>query len=363
LNKIFRVIDTGDRGGRANIAFDQALIDAHRDGLVPDTIRFLHFPPCVLIGRHQALRQEVEIDYCQKNDIEIGRRITGGGAIYLDAGQLGWELVFHRATLGVTSLAELASEICVAAATGLQGFGIDARFRPRNDIEVDGRKISGTGGFFDGDTLFFQGTLLVDVNTDHMHSTLKVPSAKLAKRGITSAAGRITTLAALLGEQTPTMAAVEQALLNGFRECLGIETVAGEITEEEEIRAERLLAEEIGTDAFVSEIDEPAADRGLLRGTCVSAGGTIDAYVRVEGPQQSRVREILFTGDFFVTPPRVILDLEASLRGLDVDALSNSVDNFFERAEVGMLSVRAEDFSTAIAAALNEGKQSRTGAA
>ena len=140
--KRFRLIDTGVRDGRANIAFDQALIDAHRDGRVPDTVRFLHFSPCVLIGRHQALRQEVEIEYCRDNGIGIGRRITGGGAIYLDEGQLGWELVFHRATLGIASLGELAAAICEAAAAGLRQLGVDARYRPRNDIEVDGQKIN-----------------------------------------------------------------------------------------------------------------------------------------------------------------------------------------------------------------------------
>ena len=146
-----------------NIALGQAMIERHVAGEFPDTLRFLRFPPTVLVGRHQALGQEVDTDYCRKHDIALVRRITGGGAIYLDPGQLGWELVISRSSLHGANLTDLARTICEAAAGGLKALGVNASYRPRNDIEVDGRKIGGTGGFFDGDTLFYQGTVLVDM--------------------------------------------------------------------------------------------------------------------------------------------------------------------------------------------------------
>src|SRR5512146_2740739 len=184
----FRVIDTGLREGRRQIAFDQAMIDARKAGQIPDTIRFLRFPPTALIGRHQALSREVRVDYCRANGIGLVRRITGGGAIYFDEGQLGWELVFARSTLAIGSLGDLAREICEAAAAGLRTLGVDARYRPRNDIEVGGRKLSGTGGFFDADTLFYQGTVLIDLDASRMVAALNVAQAKLAKRAFDSAA-------------------------------------------------------------------------------------------------------------------------------------------------------------------------------
>ena len=116
MARTFRVIDTGIRDGRRQIAFDQALIDAHKAGCIPDTIRFLRFPPTALIGRHQALSREIKLDHCRAHGIGVVRRITGGGALYFDEGQLGWELVFNRATLGIGSLTDLAREICEAAA-------------------------------------------------------------------------------------------------------------------------------------------------------------------------------------------------------------------------------------------------------
>ena len=156
-----RVIDTGIRGGRANVAFDQALIEARNAGRIPETIRFLRFRPSVLVGLHQLLSHEVRLEYCRRQGIEVGRRITGGGGLYLDEGQIGWELVLGRHSLGSIDLAAIARRICEAAAEGLRRLGVPAEFRPRNDIEVHGRKVSGTGGFIDGATLFYQGTLLV----------------------------------------------------------------------------------------------------------------------------------------------------------------------------------------------------------
>ena len=278
----FRVIDTGLREGRANIAFDQALIDAHKAGEAPDTIRFLRFPPTALIGRHQALSQEVQLAHCYDNDIGVVRRITGGGAIYFDEGQLGWELAFDRKTLGISSLADLTKAICEAAALGISHLGVDAKFRPRNDIEVDGRKICGTGGFFDGDTLFYQGTLLIDMDPSHMVAALKVPAAKLKKRSLDSAEQRVTTLKALLGEDMPALPAIQNSLLAGFAVGLGIEPAWGEITPAEESRANVAFDEEIGTDEFVHEIDDPGAGDNVSdrqsclprrRGVLLSAAG------------------------------------------------------------------------------------------
>ena len=119
MGKPFRIIDTGIREGRSNIAFDMALIELRQQNKVPDTIRFLRFPPTALLGRHQDLSHEINLDYCSANGIGTVRRITGGGAIYLDEGQLGWELVFHRKSLGISKLPCLAREICNAAAAGL----------------------------------------------------------------------------------------------------------------------------------------------------------------------------------------------------------------------------------------------------
>lgn len=347
----FRVIDTGLREGRRNIAFDQALIDAHKAGLIPDTIRFLRFEPTALVGRHQALSREIRLEYCREHGIGIARRITGGGAIYFDEGQLGWELVFHRATLGIRSLADFTRAICEAAAAGLSRLGVDAQYRPRNDIEVGGRKISGTGGFFDGDTLFYQGTVLIDTNPQRMMATLNVPEAKLARRELDSAAQRVVTLRALLGT-APPVDTVQEALLAGFAEHLNVAPARGAISAQEETLATQLYDDDIGSDEFVREIDDPGARAGVLSGSHAGAGGSITAYLRLEGAGNVRIREILFTGDFFVTPPRAVFDLEAALRNVEVGDVRPAIDAFFARTQTGLLSVTPGDFYAAFEAAL-----------
>ncbi|MEC3860160.1 hypothetical protein VK792_02585 [Mesobacterium sp. TK19101] len=348
MTKPFRVIDTGTRPCREQMAFDQALIDTHKAGQIPDTLRFLRFPPSVLVGRHQAISQELNLDACRAAGVGIGRRITGGGALYLDEGQFGWELVFHRKTLGIDNLGDLAREICEAAAAGLSKLGPAVRYRPRNDLEVDGRKIGGTGGFFDGDTIFYQGTTLVDMDGAKMASLLNIPAAKLAKRGQTSGAQRVVTLKELFDGSPPPQAEVQQAMLEGFAERLGISPAWGEITEAEETTARQLYDQDIGQDAFVYEIDDQTSDPEVRTGSHTGQGGTITAYLRLEGPRQNRIREVLITGDFFVTPPRTVFNLEAKLRGAEIDILDTVVMDFFSTAQIGLLTASPDDFITAI---------------
>ena len=348
----FRVIDTGVLEGRLNIAIGQAIIEARQAGRVPDTLRFLRFPPTALVGRHQALGQEIDLDFCREHGIGVVRRITGGGAIFMEPGLLGWELAFSRKTLGVSSLPELTREICEAAAEGISRLGVAARYRPRNDIEVDGRKISGTGGFFDGDILFYQGTVLVDMDAQLMVSALRVPQAKLAKRQLDSAAQRVVTLRELLGDATPGLPAIQEALASAFAQRFGLKVARGELSAPELEEAQTLYREEIGTEEFVNGIDEPPAARGDLAGTRVCPGGTIRTYLRLEGPAQNRIRAVLITGDFFVTPPRLVYDLEARLRGVYLDDLHGVVQHFFEQAGAEVLSVSPDDFIAAFEEAL-----------
>ncbi len=352
--KPFRVIATPLRGGRANISFDQALIEARRENRIPDTIRFLRFRPSALIGIHQYLRQEINLDYCQAHGIETVRRITGGGGLYFDEGQIGWELVFDRATLGLTDLAEVTRRICEAAALGLRKLGVPARYRPRNDIEVEGRKISGTGGFTDGHLIFYQGTLLIDFDPAKMLACLNVPKEKLAKRGIDSAAQRVITMREVLGDALPDLETIYGGLVAGFAEGLGIDAQWGSITSYEEELADRFFREEIGTDGYVAMLDAPPADDALVNASLTGRGGTVRADVRLEGAHRDRIREVLITGDFFVTPPRVVFDLEAALRGIAVADAGPAIEDFFARTPADFLSLSPGDLRQVVEMALSQ---------
>ncbi len=346
----FRVIDSGVADGRRQIAFDQALIELHKAGRIPDTVRFLRFPPTVLIGRHQVLSHEVRLDYCKANNIGLARRISGGGTIYLDEGQLGWELVFRRHILEFATLQDYAQKICKAVANGLsENFGVRARFRGRNDIEVDGRKLCGTGGFYDGDSIIYQGTVLVDMDPSRMVACLNVPEAKLEKRKLDSAEQRVVTLNELLGKSVD-IAEVQNAVLEGLSNNLDISTYYGTVSEEEKRSANQCWKDEIGLDEFVDEIKLP--DGGKIYSASIQTkGGLISTSLRLDG-RQDRIREILFAGDFFVAPPRTVFDLEARLRGIEQRNISSVINNFFANSEISMLTLRPEDFVEVIELAI-----------
>lgn len=346
----FRLIDSGVRDGREQIAFDAALVELHKAGRVPDTVRFLQFHPSALVGRHQSLSVEVKVAHCKAKGIGLVRRMTGGGSLYMDEKQLGWELVLSRKRLPLPGLADYTRAICEAVAHGLsEGFGIEAKYRPRNDIEVAGRKLCGTGGFFDGDTLIYQGTTLVDMNPQDMLAALNVPEAKLKKRDIDDAGQRVVTLKELLG-QVPDMATVKAAIVGGLEAKLGIKTTAAAISDIEFAEGRRLFEAEIGTDEFVYEIDTPlGGGDDVLSASFTGAGGTVNAFVRLEGRGGARrIREALLTGDFFVTPPRMVFDLEASLRGALKSEAGVAVDAFFQRTKPDLLTIAPADFRKVI---------------
>ena len=348
-----RVIDTGLRGARENVAIDQALIESRAAGAIPDTIRFLRFRPSALIGLHQILGHEVRREYCRAQGIEVARRITGGGGLYMDPGQLGWELVLDRRRFGTTDLAGISARICQAAAAGLRRLGVPAEYRPRNDIEAGGRKLGGTGGFVDGNTLFYQGTLLLDFDPARMIEVLKIPVEKLARRELDDARKRVTSLRQLLGAAPPDAAIVE-ALLAGFREGLGFETGWGEISAAEEALAAQHLREEIGTDEFVHRLDAPEPAENLVSATHFPRGGMLRADIRLEDPARGRIREALITGDFFITPPRALYDLEAALRGLPVTEAGAAAEAFFARPGCGLVGLTPADFRELVDRALGQ---------
>ena len=108
-----------------------------------------------------------------------------------------------------------------ASALGLRHLGIPAHFRPRNDVEIHGRKISGTGGTELSGAILFQGTVLVDFDVDEMLRALRIPTEKLQDKEIESVKERVTCLRWELG-RTPSLNDIKASLLRGFEEAFGV---------------------------------------------------------------------------------------------------------------------------------------------
>jgi lipoate-protein ligase A len=241
MKATLRVVDTGLNSARWNIAMSAALSELHLTRSTPDTLRLHFYPRSVLIGRHQTLDHVIDRRACAARGIEIARRITGGGAVYMAPGVLAWDLVMARSALG--SLPHASETICGAVASALFRMGFAARFRAPGDVIIDGRKVSGSAGCHDGGTLTHQGTVLIDVDLDEMAEVLGLPSDR-------SASLSVAALCTLAGH-APASAAVSAAVSLAIGEAFGRSLVADAVSERELAVANRLLEEEIGTQAFV----------------------------------------------------------------------------------------------------------------
>ncbi|ARU30551.1 lipoate--protein ligase [Sulfuriferula sp. AH1] len=345
----WRLLDTGIRRAAENIAMNRALLEARQQEIGPNTLRFLGFEPSALLGFHQSAVQELNLDYCEANGIAIQRRITGGGAIYFDTTQLGWELYLHKRDLGTADMTAISRRICEAVARGISTLGITAMFRPRNDIEVDGRKISGTGGAFDGDALMYQGTLLIEFDVEKMLRVLNIPAEKLSDKAIASARDRVTNLADLLGH-IPAREDVINAISTALACEFEVQFEPGQLNAAEQRLYNDALSE-IDHPDWVNMITHPAQDRPIFSTTRKFAGGMLQVNIAYDR-NHHRIKQIWFSGDVFISPRRTLIDLEAALRDSHEDHLIKIVYDFFQQRTVDMLTLTPEDIVTVIKEAL-----------
>lgn len=345
----WRLIDTGTRRAAENFALNRALLEARKRKIAPSTLRFLQFGPAALLGYHQSAEQELDLEYCRANGVEVQRRITGGGAIYMDESVLGWELYLGKADLGTADMGEISQRVCQTAARAVCAFGVRAMYRPRTDIEVDGRKIAGTGGAFDGDALLYQGTLLLDFDVERMLRCLRLPAELLSPQAIAGARARVVNLRELLGA-VPPLEKVKQRFADEFARTLGVSFEPGELSPQEARLFGEALAE-IDRAEWVDMVRKPRAGLPVLEGVHRAAGGTLRAaaaYERAGG----RIRQVCFSGDFLVNPPRTVADLEAALKDCAVDNLPATIARFFHGRRVEMPGLAPADFAVAVTRAV-----------
>lgn len=347
----WRAIDTGLRPAAQNIALSRALLEARRAEEIPSTLRFLRFAPCALLGYHQSAEQELHVDYCAAHRITVQRRITAGGAMSLDEGQLGWELYLHRRELKTSDIRVISRRLCHAAATAVSALGVDARYRPRGEIEVGGRKISDAGGVFDGEALLFQGVLLLDHDVERMLRVLRIPVGGSPDEAIAFARERFSSLKELLGRR-PDGARVKRYLAEAFESEFGIEFSEGELTLSEHRRFETALR---GVDhpAWVHLVARPAADLSILEAEHKLAGGTLRASVAFDVATQT-LRHVWFMGDLAVSPRRVLADLEAALRDTPLGRLEASTREFFRGRAYDAPDLKPDDFINVVRLALGQ---------
>ena len=143
----------------------------------------------VIIGLNQNAYAEVDIDYLHQHNISLARRITGGGAVYHDLGNLNYTIVGRSADIE-RDYPQYASYMMLA----LQALGVEAELSGRNDILVNGRKVSGYAKRIYKDRLMVHGTLMFDVDIERLTHALTPPTEKFISKGISSVKSRVANL-------------------------------------------------------------------------------------------------------------------------------------------------------------------------
>ncbi|ATW25836.1 lipoyl protein ligase domain-containing protein [Candidatus Formimonas warabiya] len=357
----WRLLDTGIRSAAENMALDQVILSAKARHWVPNTLRFLQFYPSALVGFHQAVEQEIRVDYCRTQGIEINRRITGGGGLYWDQAQLGWEIFAQKdEAIFPGKIEDLYRKLCEAVIRGLKDLGIQAKFRPRNDIEINHRKISGTGGTELGGAFLFQGSLLIDFDVDTMLRVLRIPTEKLQDKEIQSVKERVTCLKSELG-YLPPLDQIKALITSGFEEVLGVDFTPGPLSPEERNLLDQALPK-FQSASWIFHTRRSPVQRQELRSVLKKQGGLIKTSVVLDG-RTKRIESVLFTGDFFVYPQNALFDLESLCKKAPAqyEKIAQIIREFFLHQEITVPGFGPEDFTRAVWTAVEKSSLARQG--
>ncbi|MEI4801557.1 lipoate--protein ligase [Bacillus sp. NPDC077411] len=183
--------------------------------------------PSIIIGKNQNTVEEINADYVREKGIHVVRRLSGGGAVYHDLGNLNFSFITKDDGDSFHNFKKFTEPVTVA----LGKLGINAELSGRNDILAEGRKISGNAQFLAKGRMFSHGTLLFDSEIDHVVSALNVKMDKIQSKGIKSIRSRVANIAEFLSEKI-TIEEFKQLLLENIFEGEN-EIPTYELTEED----------------------------------------------------------------------------------------------------------------------------------
>ena len=184
--------------------------------------------PTVIIGRNQDLEAEVNLDYCLGHGVRVVRRKSGGGCVYSDKGNIMVSFVSRRGEVSAVFdryLSALTACLC--------SLGLNAEKSGRNDILVDGRKVSGNAFHQLPDRSIVHGTLLYDTDLDALEEAIRPPVEKLERHGVASVRQRVRNLKEYVSPVT--IEALERHLVEYF--CDGEVALTAEDVEKIEAMA------------------------------------------------------------------------------------------------------------------------------
>jgi len=311
--------------------------------------------PYVCIGFHQDAEQEVDLEFTRANGIPVFRRETGGGAVYLDDGQLFYQLVLRRDhPQAPAGRAEFFGKFLQPVAETFREFGVAAQYKLVNDIVVNGCKISGNGAAEIEGMAVLVGNFILDFDYKRMSQVLRVPDEKFRDKVYKTLQENLTTIRHETG-WVPPIAQLEAAVVRRYELLLGPLAPRTSLDAELEAKATELVAE-MNTPEWLFANDrrrvhtrEVKIREGVyvVQNVLKTPGGLIRA---TSVKQDGHLRDVHLSGDLFFYPASSFPLLERALEGLPADQaiIAAIVQQFYRQYSVESPGVQPEDLAQAL---------------
>ena len=257
----------------------------------------------IIVGKYQNTIEEINQVFVDENGIRVARRLSGGGAVYHDKGNLNYTIIVDRDKNPDFEFRLFVIPVIEA----LKELGVEAEFNGRNDLTIDGRKFSGSSQYAKDNRILHHGCIMLDSNLDTVQNALRVKKAKIESKSIKSVRSRVTTI----NEHAP-----ERITMDRFKETLSRHILTGKdseaymLTQEDHEAVERLVREKYGT----WEWNYGRSPACSVRKEHRFPGGLITILMEVES---GKIKSIHFFGDFFGV--RELSELEAAITGMPLD--------------------------------------------
>ncbi|TCI23618.1 lipoate--protein ligase [Exiguobacterium sp. SL-9] len=195
------------RDPKLNLAVEEYILK-HLNVEHEDYFLFYINGPSIIIGKNQNTSEEVNLKYIEENGIDVVRRLSGGGAVYHDEGNLNFSFITKDDGNSFNNYKKFTQPIVDA----LKQLGVEAELTGRNDIQVGERKISGNAQFTTRGRMFSHGTLMFNSNIEEVVNSLNVSEEKMRSKGIKSVRSRVANITEFLEEEMEMERFVEALL-------------------------------------------------------------------------------------------------------------------------------------------------------
>lgn len=283
---------------RINLAIEEYALK-----LLPGDDDYLLFyinEPSIIIGKNQNTIEEINADYVSEQNIHVVRRLSGGGAVYHDLGNLNFSFITNDDGESFHNFSKFTKPVIEA----LGQMGVKAELSGRNDIQVGERKISGNAQYSTKRRMFSHGTLLFDSQIESVVSALKVNAEKIQSKGIKSIRSRVANITEFLSEKMTIEEFRQRVLASIFS--------GGDVEEYKLTEADWAHIHKLSQERYQSwDWNYGKSPKSNFRQTRRFDAGTIEVQLDIE---KGKIAQAKIYGDFFGVAD--VAEIEERLAGI-----------------------------------------------